>query len=219
MPRLVLRKQRADRERRLGALAVEVLTALGERDGASPGRGAARRLPAWSPRRSHTPRHRARPRRAARRPTASSAGARAGRLGVAVLQQLDQLLQVHDHVYLSWLSAFRSLRRESHQSRSSQEESQLSISKEAQYRRRLTLRWSRAGIRVCPTGQRAKAVDSRPEAALSWLRRDVGSSRSKPGSSSPQQGAVSHARKAVDKSPQESDQQVSCERFWPRVRA
>ena len=30
----VLRKQRADRERRLGALAVEVLTALGERDGA-----------------------------------------------------------------------------------------------------------------------------------------------------------------------------------------
>ena len=28
------RKQRADRERRLGALAVEVLTALGERDGA-----------------------------------------------------------------------------------------------------------------------------------------------------------------------------------------
>jgi hypothetical protein len=30
----VLRKQRADRERRLEALAVEVLTALGERDGA-----------------------------------------------------------------------------------------------------------------------------------------------------------------------------------------
>jgi len=30
----VLRKQRADRERRLDALAVEVLTALGERDGA-----------------------------------------------------------------------------------------------------------------------------------------------------------------------------------------
>ena len=30
----VLRKQRADRERRLVALAVEVLTALGERDGA-----------------------------------------------------------------------------------------------------------------------------------------------------------------------------------------
>jgi len=29
-----LRKQRADRERRLEALAVEVLTALGERDGA-----------------------------------------------------------------------------------------------------------------------------------------------------------------------------------------
>jgi hypothetical protein len=30
----VLRKQRADRERRLVTLAVEVLTALGERDGA-----------------------------------------------------------------------------------------------------------------------------------------------------------------------------------------
>jgi hypothetical protein len=30
----VLRKQRADRERRLEALAVEVLTALGARDGA-----------------------------------------------------------------------------------------------------------------------------------------------------------------------------------------
>jgi hypothetical protein len=30
----VLRKQRADRERRLGGLAVAVLTALGERDGA-----------------------------------------------------------------------------------------------------------------------------------------------------------------------------------------
>lgn len=30
----VLRKQRADRERRLVGLAVEVLTALGERDGA-----------------------------------------------------------------------------------------------------------------------------------------------------------------------------------------
>jgi hypothetical protein len=30
----VLRKQRADRERRLEGLAVEVLTALGERDGA-----------------------------------------------------------------------------------------------------------------------------------------------------------------------------------------
>jgi hypothetical protein len=30
----VLRKQRADRERRLAGLAVEVLTALGERDGA-----------------------------------------------------------------------------------------------------------------------------------------------------------------------------------------
>ena len=39
----VLRKERADRERRLEGLAVEVLTALGERDGASPGRGKARR--------------------------------------------------------------------------------------------------------------------------------------------------------------------------------
>jgi hypothetical protein len=38
----VLREERANRERRLGALVVEVLTALGERDGAAPGRGAAR---------------------------------------------------------------------------------------------------------------------------------------------------------------------------------
>ena len=42
----VLRKERADRERRLEALAVEVLTALGERDAAGPGRGAARRASA-----------------------------------------------------------------------------------------------------------------------------------------------------------------------------
>ena len=34
MPDAVLRKQRADRERQLEALAVEVLTALGGRDGA-----------------------------------------------------------------------------------------------------------------------------------------------------------------------------------------
>ena len=34
----VLRKERADRERRLERLAVEVLTALGERDALRPGR-------------------------------------------------------------------------------------------------------------------------------------------------------------------------------------
>ena len=38
----VLRKERADRERRLEGLAVAVLTALGERDAASAGRGRAR---------------------------------------------------------------------------------------------------------------------------------------------------------------------------------
>ena len=37
----VLRKQRADRERRLERLAVDVLTALGERDAASGTRNAA----------------------------------------------------------------------------------------------------------------------------------------------------------------------------------
>ena len=37
----VLRKKRAGRERRLEGLAVEVLTALGERDPGSPGRGRA----------------------------------------------------------------------------------------------------------------------------------------------------------------------------------
>ena len=39
----VLRKQRADRERRLEGLAVAVLTALGERDARGPRHGKARR--------------------------------------------------------------------------------------------------------------------------------------------------------------------------------
>ena len=43
----VLRKQRADRERRLEALAVEVLTALGERDGAVRTRGCAPAARCW----------------------------------------------------------------------------------------------------------------------------------------------------------------------------
>ena len=191
------------------------MTALGESDGTV--RDAERRAGfRWSPRRSNTPRHRARPRGAARRPTASSAGARAECLGVAVLQQLDQLLHVHDHVYLSWLSASRSLRRESDQSRSNQEESQLSTaSKKPQYRRRLTLRWSRPGIRVCrPAGARKLST-----AVLRRLSADFGATSAAldPSLDHPVRSRVlcPHARKAVDKSPQESDQQVSCERFWP----
>ena len=158
MPRLVQRKQRADRERRLGALAVEVLTALGERDGAV--RDAERRagfrrgllVALIRPVTGHG--HPAqlegqRPAWLVREPDASGAW--------FCSNSISSCRFMITSTYPGLSGQSRSLRRESHQSRSNQEESQLSTaSKKAQYRRRLTLRWSRAGIRVCPTGRRAK---------------------------------------------------------------